>query len=164
MTPTASIPPVRKSVRVNTSREHAFEVFTSALDTWWPRHVKIGQSPMKRMVLEPKAGGRWYEVGEDGAEVDSGVVLEWEPPARLLVGWRINAQWKPDVTVESLVEVQFTAVEPGVTLVELEHRAFEALGAEGGASMRRAVDGGWAGLLEGFAAVAEGRSAPATAG
>jgi hypothetical protein len=40
-------------------------------------------------------------------------------------------------------------------LVELEHRKFERLGAEGGAKMRKDVDGGWPGLLELFKRSAE---------
>ena len=44
---------------------------------------------------------------------------------------------------------------PDATLVELEHRKFERMGAEPGASLRRDVDGGWPGILEGFRAMAE---------
>jgi hypothetical protein len=39
--------------------------------------------------------------------------------------------------------------------VELEHRKFERLGAEGGASLRKDVDGGWPGILERFKREAE---------
>jgi hypothetical protein len=42
-----------------------------------------------------------------------------------------------------------------LTLVELEHRKFEAMGAEEGASMRKDVDGGWPGFLDLFKAEAE---------
>jgi hypothetical protein len=57
--------------------------------------------------------------------------------------------------VSSEVEVKFTAQGPNETLVELEHRKFERLGAEGGAKMRKDVDGGWPGMLEHFRRVAE---------
>jgi len=40
-------------------------------------------------------------------------------------------------------------------LVELEHRKFEQLGAEAGASLRKDVDGGWPGMLEHFKREAE---------
>jgi hypothetical protein len=39
--------------------------------------------------------------------------------------------------------------------VELEHRKFEQMGAEAGASMRKDVDGGWPGMLEHFKKEAE---------
>ena len=51
--------------------------------------------------------------------------------------------------------VRFVADGPDATLVELEHRKFEQMGAEAGESMRKDVDGGWPGLLELFKTEAE---------
>ena len=62
MTVTVTIAPVRKSIRVNASRAHAFEVFTSGLARWWPRDMGIGKLPMKSAVMETHLGGRWYEL------------------------------------------------------------------------------------------------------
>ncbi len=157
MSKTIVIAPVRKSVRVNTDPDHAFEVFTAGIGRWWPTRMTIGKPPMDKAVMEPGLGGRWYELSQDGSRANVGEVLVWEPPGRLVVGWRLNSQWQPDDGVETLVEVTFKAVEPGVTLVELEHRAFETMGEEAGASVRRDVDGGWPGMLARFAAEAEGR-------
>jgi uncharacterized protein YndB with AHSA1/START domain len=90
-----------------------------------------------------------------------GKVLVWEPPERFVISWDLNSNWKPDTTVSSEVEVRFTAQGPQATLVELEHRNFERLGAEAGASMRKDVDGGWPGMLEHFKREAEA-SRPST--
>jgi uncharacterized protein YndB with AHSA1/START domain len=155
MTRTVTIAPVRKSIRVHASQSRAFEVFTSGLGLWWPRKGGIGKAPMKAMVLEPHLGGRWYELAEDGSQADVGKILVWEPPHRFVVSWDINAQWKPALTVGSEVEIRFVADGPDATLVELEHRKFEQMGAEAGASMRKDVDGGWPGLLELFRKEAE---------
>ena len=155
MNKTVTIAPVRKKVHVKASQAHAFEVFTAGLDRWWPRKASIGAAPMKAMMIEPHPGGRWYEVGEDGSQVTVGRILLWDPPNRFVFSWDINSDWKPDTTVGSEVEVRFTAQGSDATLVELEHRNFERMGAEGGASMRRHVDGGWPGILEGFRAAAE---------
>jgi uncharacterized protein YndB with AHSA1/START domain len=155
MNKTVTIAPVRKTVRVKASQAHAFEVFTAGLDRWWPRRASIGAAAMKAMVIEPHLGGRWYEVGEDGSQATVGKILLWDPPKRFIVSWDINHRWKPDMTVGSEVEVRFTTEGPDATLVELEHRKFEAMGAEAGASLRRDVDGGWPGILEGFRAAAE---------
>ena len=155
MNKTVTIAPVSKSVRVKASQAHAFEVFTAGLDRWWPRKASIGAAPMKAMMLEPHLGGRWYEVAEDGSQATVGKVLLWDPPNHFIVSWDINGKWKPDTTVGSEVEVRFTIEGPDATLVELEHRKFEQLGAEAGASMRRDVDSGWPGILEGFRAAAE---------
>jgi uncharacterized protein YndB with AHSA1/START domain len=152
---TITIAPVRKSIRVKASQAHAFEVFTAGLGRWWPRNHSIGNGPMKTAVLEPHLGGRWYELAEDGSQADVGKVLLWEPPHRFVMSWDLNSQWKPDLTVSSEVEVRFIAEGPDVTVIELEHRKFEQMGAEAGASMRKDVDGGWPGLLEHFKREAE---------
>jgi uncharacterized protein YndB with AHSA1/START domain len=155
MKATVTIAPVRKSIRVNASQAHAFEVFTSGLGRWWPRKASIGKGPMRTVVMEPRRGGRWYELSEDGSQADVGKILVWDPPRRFVVSWDINSNWKPDTAVSSEVEVKFAADGPNATLVELEHRKFEQMGAEAGASMRKDVDGGWPGMLEHFKTEAE---------
>jgi len=105
--------------------------------------------------METRLGGRWYEQAEDGTETNVGRIIVWEPPRRFVMTWDINSQWKPDTTVSSEVEVQFIA-DGNATRVELEHRKFERMGAEGGEKMRKDVDGGWPGLLDLFKKAAEG--------
>jgi hypothetical protein len=73
--------PVRKSITVNAGIERAFQVFTDGIDSWWPRSHHIGKSPMTRIIVEPRAGGRCYSEQEDGTDCDWGTVLTWEPPA-----------------------------------------------------------------------------------
>jgi uncharacterized protein YndB with AHSA1/START domain len=152
---TASIAPVRKSIRVRASQAHAFEVFTEGLDRWWPRKASIGTAPMKAVAIEPRLGGRWYETGVDGSRCDVGKVLVWDPPSRFVVSWDLNSHWQPDPSVGSEVEVRFTAEGPGMTVVELEHRRFERMGLEAGAAMRGQVDNGWPGMLASFQATVE---------
>src|SRR6266702_4174722 len=133
----------------------AFEVFTSGLDRWWPRKASIGSAPLKQNVLEPRRGGRWYQIGEDGSRADVGKILVWGPPHRFVMSWDINSSWKPDANVSSEVEVRFLPDGENATRVELEHRKFEQMGAEPGEKMRNDVDGGWPGLLELFKQAAE---------
>lgn len=155
MTKTVTIAPVRKSIRVNSSQSHAFEVFTAGIGRWWPSKATIGDAPMRTVVMEAHVGGRWYEESEEGAQTTVGRILLWDPPRRFVVSWDINSHWKPDNLLSSEVEVRFISEGPNLTLVELEHRKFEAMGAEEGASMRKDVDGGWPGLLDLFKAEAE---------
>ena len=158
MTAAFTIAPVRKSILVNAPQAHAFEVFTAGIDRWWPKTFGIGKTPVKTAIIEPRAGGRWHMIYEDGADITTGVFSVWEAPERIVFSWDISADWTPDTRVASEVEVRFIAEGPSATRVELEHRKFEALGAEGGARMRAGVDGGWPGLMELFKAAAEGRS------
>ena len=155
MTQTITIAPVRKSIRVKTSQARAFEVFTAGLGQWWPKTHTIGAAPLKAVVMETRLGGRWYELAEDGTETTVGRIVAWEPPRRFVMSWDINSGWKPDRTVGSEVEVRFIADGPNATLVELEHRKFEAMGEDAGASMRKDVDGGWPRMLEHFRQAAE---------
>jgi uncharacterized protein YndB with AHSA1/START domain len=145
--------PVRKSIVVDASPEHAFNVFTAGYDTWWPRSHHIGKSPMKKAIIEGRVGGRCYTEQEDGSECDWGQILVWEPPHRLVLAWQITHEWgyQPDLAQSSEVEVRFSPEPNGQTRVDLEHRHLERHGA-GGAAMRTAVDSpnGWSGLLDLF--------------
>jgi uncharacterized protein YndB with AHSA1/START domain len=151
----SSIPSVRQQIVVAAPQARAFSVFTEGIDRWWPRQHHIGASPLARAVLEPRHDGRWYSVCEDGSECDVGRVLRWDPPHRLVLAWKINADWKYDPAFETEVEVTFTAEGPDKTRVELEHRNLERFGA-------RAIEikgmigapGGWPLVLEQFASTA----------
>lgn len=147
--------PVRRSVLVNCSPEHAFEVFTSGFDRWWPRSHSIGESPLKEARLEPGVGGRWLGILEDGTVAQWGEVLTWEPPTRLVLAWRITADWRCDPAFLTEVEVRFTPEAEGVR-VTLEHRDLERYG-DKAQQVADAIgaDGGWGGLLKAFAEVAE---------
>jgi len=157
----SSVEAVRKQVLVSASAERAFRVFTAEIDRWWPRAHHIGTSPLKRAVLEPRAGGRWYALCEDGSECDTGKVLTWDPPRRLVLGWQITAQWKFDPSFLTEVEVTFTPNGPKKTLVQLEHRNLERFGLEA-AELRKAIDSpeGWGMLLAKYAEVADAEGGP----
>jgi uncharacterized protein YndB with AHSA1/START domain len=154
----AAIAAVRKSVRVKAPIERAFEVFTSGLTRWWPHDHGVGKRPIQKVLMEPRLGGRWVEISQDGTETPVATITLWQPPHRLVMVWQVNAQWKPDTTMTSEVDVRFSADGADTTLVELVHDKFETMGAEAGASMRRSVDGGWPGLLGRFVREAEAHS------
>jgi uncharacterized protein YndB with AHSA1/START domain len=148
------IPPLTGTITVDAPIDKAFDIFVRSMNAWWPHQYHIGQAEVAEVVLEPKAGGRWYERGVDGTECDWGRVLAYEPPGRLLFTWQINGQWQfdPDPRHASEIEVRFTA-EGTETLVNLEHRLLHRL--EGGEVIHEAIRGGgsWAVLLESYAKV-----------
>ena len=123
-------------------------------DSWWPREHHIGIEEMATAVIEPREGGRVYEIGHGGGECDWGRVTTWDPPARFVVAWQLNGSWHydPDLEHASEYEVTFTAGADGGTVVELEHRHFERHGADGSA-VQGGVGGpnGWADLLGRYA-------------
>ena len=143
--------PVKKSVTVPTTPERAFEVFTAGFDRWWPRSHSVGEAPLKEAVIEPRAGGRWFGRLENGAEALWGDVLVWAPPGRVVLAWRLGADWRYDPALLTEVEVTFAA-EGAATRVTLEHRLLENMGAAGeGARAMFDSDGGWGMLLGLFA-------------
>ncbi|MBT9471854.1 MAG: SRPBCC family protein [Pseudomonadota bacterium] len=144
--------PIRHAVTVKASQERAFRIFTSDIGRWWPSTHHIGAAPYKANVLEPRQGGRWYEIGEDGSEADWGHVLAWEPPSRLLLAWQLDAQHRFDPALVTEVEVLFTPQDDGRTRVELEHRLLERYG-EDAQKVADSVGSpnGWGRVLELFA-------------
>ena len=52
-------------------------------------------------------------------------MLVWEPHARLVLYWQINADWQYDPTLKTEVEVRFISDGKNATRVELEHRCLD---------------------------------------
>jgi len=155
MNEVAMIAAVQKTIRVKAPVAHAFDVFTNGLARWWPHDHGVGKQPIRKVLIEPRSGGRWLEISQDGTQTTVATITLWEPPHRFVMLWQINAQWKPDASMKSEVDVRFIADGAEATTVELVHHKFETMGAEAGASMRKDVDGGWPGLLERYVKLAE---------
>ncbi len=146
--------PVRKSLIVAADRQRSFAAFTERMGKWWPRSKSLGRSPQVAVIIEPRPGGRWYERGEDGSECEWGKVLQWEPPARLLLAWQIDGNWKYNPACITEVEVSFTALGQMQTRVDFEHRYLERLG-ESAQAIRDMLNSGWGGLLDLYLAAAQ---------
>ena len=151
----APVKEVHTSIVVDAPVERAFHVFTQEMSSWWNPDHHIIDAPLARMVVEPRVGGRIYDVGTDGSECQWSRVLAYEPPHRFVISWDINLQWKRETDPErtSEVEITFTPEGDGRTRVDLTHRGLERHG-DGWEAMRDAVGspGGWGGGLERFAA------------
>ena len=91
-------------------------------------------------VIEPQAGGRWYELDVDGSQCEIGRVAIWEPPGRLVLVWQLTPEFIYDPALVTEVEVTFTSEGTG-TRVNLEHRDLERMGDKADA-MHETVD--WA--------------------
>ena len=149
-----AVAPVRRTVTVTASPARAFETFTARIGLWWPKSHHVSAVEPETVVIEPHPGGRWFERAPDGAECDVGKVLAWEPPARLLLAWQLDAnfRYQPDLVTE--VEVRFIA-EGDATRVEFEHRNLERFGAHA-ETVRGKVGApqGWTAILDLYAGFA----------
>jgi uncharacterized protein YndB with AHSA1/START domain len=143
-------------IDVDAPAEHAFQVFTDGIGTWWdPRHHLL-EGPIETMTFEPRVGGHIVDRYVDGRECRWGRVLAYDPPRRVVFSWDITLHWdvETDPDKASEIEVTFTAVNPERTHVVLLHRHLDRHG-EGWQAMRDAVGQGWS--LTRFAEVASAR-------
>ena len=148
---TETIPAVLRTVEVSIAPEGAFDMFTRRMGEWWPfLSHSIAEERAVGVRFEEWYGGKVLELVDDGTEWEWAEVMAWEPPHRLVLAWHPT----PEPTVSTEVEVRFVPVERSRTRVEIEHRAWERLGAEGEA-WRDRNRGGWSTLLPHYRKAAE---------
>ena len=121
---TTMLDAIHKTIRVECSVEHAFKTFTDDMTSWWPLAThSVGRHEAESVAFEP---GRLVERYSGGKEDVWGELLLWEPPRRLVLAWHPGRG--PDEATE--LEVRFVPDGDG-TLVELEHRGWDRIGARG---------------------------------
>lgn len=107
------VEPLVRVIRLACSREHAFHVFVTHIDLWWPRgHRRHSDS---RLIMETRRGGRLLE-HHAGGEWTMATVTEFEPARRLAFDWFPGSPLAP-----THVEASFAEVEAG-TEITLVHR------------------------------------------
>jgi hypothetical protein len=116
--------PLRFSFDVACSAEHAFAVWTSGIDAWWPRDHTVTADPGLVVVLQGRVGGRIYERTPDGAEHDWGEVTAWAPPTQLGYRWHLGQ----DPAAATDVDVRFVALDTTATRIDVEHSGWDTLG------------------------------------
>ncbi len=148
------IEPLRLAFEVDCAPDHAFMVWTERIGTWWPSDHTASGEPDLRVVLEGRVGGRIFERTASGTEHDWGEVVAWEPPRRFVYLWHLRRD-RADATE---VEIRFQP-SGSATRVEIEHRGWERLGADG-RTWRDRNFGGWSTLLPHYVEAAGGGTTP----
>lgn len=137
--------PLRVSFEVACPPEHAFDLWTSRIDAWWPADHTVSGESETRVVLECQPGGRIYERTAAGVVHDWGEVTLWNPPDHLAYQWHLGGSRDQS----TLVEVHFLASGTGSTRIEIEHSGWDRLGASG-PTWRDRNQSGWDTLLPHF--------------
>jgi uncharacterized protein YndB with AHSA1/START domain len=146
-TEAAESAPIKRSVTVDCSVEHAFATFTERIHEWWP----LGTHSIDRyetgtaaetVVFQGGAGAQVYERTKNGEELKWAEVIAYDPPHRFVLAWNPSREQDGPKTE---IEVTFTD-EGGKTRVELEHRGWEQLGPEA-ADARQSYSDGWQPVL-----------------
>jgi len=106
------------ALRVKATPARAFEVFIAEIGQWWRPNGLFAFTPRAPglMSFEPGPAGRLIETRAGGKVFEIGKIRAWDPPRRLVFGWR-QATFTPDQDTE--VEITFDPVgdETRITVV-----------------------------------------------
>ncbi len=106
---------LERKIALACSPAHAFRVFTTMTDLWWPRHHR--RTEAATMVFEPRLGGRLLERGPDGSDWVIGKITSFQPPEHLSFDWFPGSPAAP-----TTVAIAFREVSDG-TEIAITHRA-----------------------------------------
>ena len=122
----SSLGPEPKTITVSVPVETAFRAYVGRPMEWVPPTHRMTMGTVS-MTIEPRAGGRFYETAADGTEAIRGVVLEWAPPSRVAMTWRVGPGWQPLADDEHAphVEVDFNRTGPETTEVTVAYTHLE---------------------------------------
>ena len=113
------------ALRIAAPPARTFAAFTDEIGEWWRPNglFRFTDRAGGRLAFEPDPPERLVEIGADGDRFEIGPVLAWEPPSRLVFGWR-QAGFPDDRSTE--VSVRFDPVTTG-TRVTVEHVGWDAI-------------------------------------
>jgi uncharacterized protein YndB with AHSA1/START domain len=112
------------ALRVAAPPARTFAAFTSEIGEWWrPNGLFRFTDRGGRLAFEPDPPLHLVEIGPDGDRFPIGDVRSWDPPHRVVFGWR-QAGFRDDQSTE--VSVRFDPVERG-TRVTVEHFGWDAI-------------------------------------
>jgi len=112
------------AVRVPSTPWEAFRAFTEEIGQWWRPNglFQFTENKNGRLAFEPGPRGRLVEHYDDGTMFEVGRVVLWEPPERLVVGWR-EANFAADQHTE--LHVRFAPVGDQ-TRITVEHYGWDS--------------------------------------
>jgi uncharacterized protein YndB with AHSA1/START domain len=122
----SSLEPEPKTITVSVPVETAFRAYVGRPMEWVPPTHRMTMGTVS-MTIEPRVGGRFYETAADGTEAIRGIVLEWAPPSRVVMTWRVGPGWQPLADDEHAphVEVDFNGSGPETTELTVAYTHLE---------------------------------------
>lgn len=112
--------PIRFSLDLACSPEHAFAVFTGRIGEWWSPRYTSNPETLDTVVIEPVAGGRVFERHRDGDEFDWGHVVACVPGQSLVY----SSTLAQDPAHPSEIAVTFSPRGTG-SRFDFEHRGWD---------------------------------------
>ena len=113
------------ALRVAASPDRAFAAFTAEIGRWWRPNplFQFTQRDPGVLAFETGEGGRLVETLPNGEVFEIGRIRVWEPPSRIVFGWR-QATFAADQATN--VEVRFEVVGEE-TRVTVEHTGWDSV-------------------------------------
>ncbi|AEA27089.1 SRPBCC domain-containing protein [Pseudonocardia benzenivorans] len=113
------------ALRIAAPPDRVFTAFTAETAIWWRPNTlfQLNGRDDGRLAIEAGPGGRVLECYPDDPPFEVGRVRVWEPPGRLVLGWR-PATFPADRETE--VHVRFEEVDDG-TRVVVEHLGWDGV-------------------------------------
>ncbi|MEL6838023.1 MAG: SRPBCC family protein [Pseudomonadota bacterium] len=115
--------PIKKTLTVPLNPADAFALFTSNMDTWWPKDPFSVTGADSTVTFPDHKGGDIVETGADGSTNIWGTLIAYDPGEYLSFTWHPGRG--PDEA--TVVTVAFTETEQG-TRCDLTHGGFDILG------------------------------------
>jgi len=148
--------PVVKTLELRRSAIDAFRMYVHEAAHWWPLETHAlspeNNTQVIGLTVEPRVGGRVYEIAADGREFDWGEVLAYESGSRFAMTWQLG---RPRAQ-SGEVEVRFEPIGEISCRITLTHSGWERMG-EKGSQLRDGYDAGWSSVFgERFADYAKG--------
>jgi uncharacterized protein YndB with AHSA1/START domain len=127
---------------IRTTLERLWSALTSEdfmKEYWFGMHFKT----------EWKVGAQWQLLFPDGRVADTGEIVEWDPPKRLVLKWR--NEFKPELKAEGYAQctIELQPVSDAVKLT-ITHTMDCA-----GSKLIEAVSGGWPRILSNLKSLLE---------
>jgi uncharacterized protein YndB with AHSA1/START domain/uncharacterized protein YciI len=138
-----TLPPIRRHLIVRATPEHAYRVFTDDIGAWWPLARHSVYESGNSVAFE---GDELVERSATGESNVWGRVTDADPPRRITLTWHPGRD-----EGRGAVEVTFTPVGEGQTLVTLVHSGWESYG-DAALAARDEYRGGWPTVLDVFGA------------
>lgn len=105
------------AMRVQATAPEAFRVFTEEIGQWWRPNglFQFTENRDGTLSFEPGPQGRLIERYDDGTVFEIGRVKVWDPPSRLVVGWR-EASFAADQETELHVRFAGSGEQTRITV------------------------------------------------
>lgn len=146
-----------KELKIEISKEKAFEKFLNEIHHWWPKAYTWSQDKLQDIRIDGKKDGLCTEIGPHGFRCDWGRVMELTENKKVVLKWQIGPRREPipDPEKASDIEIVFTGNDK-LTTIEFEHLNFENHG-EGSEEYLRMMDSlqGWDYILDAYKSYCE---------